>query len=143
MERMSEQDRTRRLGRMLAVGQQRARTSERNFAIAVQRSADAAAQLSHIEGLILTAAPEPNGQGVPQLAAAAQLRALLMPAAAAASARLEQERAARIRAEAEMETARARARRLADIDTAARQALATAAHDREAEARPAPARRKI
>lgn len=134
---MNGRKRTERLGRMLAVGEQRRRASEREFALALARSADAAAQLSRIEGLILATRPEVMPQGAGALQAAAQLRSLLAPVAVTADARLQAARAARHAAEAQMAASRARARKLADMDAAARRALIDQALSREAEDRPA------
>jgi hypothetical protein len=138
---MSDRERARRAGRVLAVGQHKARASQRAFAQAVARSADAAAQLSHIEELMLSAGPG-LADTVHDLAAAAQLRALLMPAAEAAGRRLDAANKERHEAEQKLEADQARIRRLTEIDIEARRALSTNALAREAEARPAAAPRK-
>jgi len=125
------------------MGEHRARASAREFAVAVARSAEAADRLSQIEGLLLTAGPVAARQGVAGLAAAAQLRTLLMPAATVASERLTAAHADRRAAELRLETSRARVRRLSDLHDDARRAMTGHALAREAESRPAASRRKI
>lgn len=122
---MTAFQRDRRMVRMLALGEQGARACETRFARSVAQAADAAASLSHIEGLILTAAPLPDARSVSALAAAGHLRALLVPAAEAAAARLHAAVAARQAAEAALLAARERASRLATQATTARQGLAS------------------
>jgi len=130
--------RVRRLTRLQAVGESRAQSHENLFARAVAEEAGAAANLSHIEGLILSASPlaiAGNGAG---LAAAAQLRALLLPAAEMAETRLQSALARRTDAEARMAQSRARNRCLNDIVQQARVAASRHAEQAEADARPAP-----
>ena len=132
--------RDRRMLRLLTLGEQAARASEVRFARCVAQAADAAASLSHIEGLILTAAPLRDARGVTAIAAAAHLRALLLPAAEAAAARLQDAVADRRTAEAALVATRERARRLADQATGARRALANEVADKEGQDRPISAR---
>ncbi len=117
-----------------------ARRHERAFARAVCDAADAAARLSHIEGLILTSAPLDRAGGVAGLAAAAQLRVLLLPAAEMAEARLRSAVVARGEAETRLADARARARLLDDAVRRARLLAGRAVDQREADDRPFPAR---
>lgn len=140
---MSERQRIQRLNRLLMIGEHRARASARELAMAVAHSAEAADRLSRIEGLILTAGPAAAPQQVSGLAAAAQLRALLIPAATAASERLQAAHAERCAAEMRLETSRARVRRLSSLHDDARRELTDLALAREVESRPAASRRKI
>ncbi len=133
--------RVRRLARLQAMGDSASRTSERAFARAIAEAANAAAQLSHIEGLILTAAPLNIANSGAGLAAAAQLRALLLPAFEMAEARLHAAVARRTDAETRLAHSRARSRRLGEIVHEARTAAARQAEQAEAEARPTPAQR--
>jgi len=130
--------RIRRLARLQAMGDSAARTSERAFAQAIADAANAAARLSHIEGLILTAAPLAIAGNGAALAAAAQLRALLLPAAEMAESRLHSAVANRSDAEARLVQSRARSRRLAEIVQEARTASTRHARQAEVEARPTP-----
>lgn len=132
--------RVRRLARLQAMGDSAARSSERAFANAIAEAANAAAQLSHIEGLILTAAPLTIASSAAGLAAAAQLRALLLPAAEMAEARLLSAVVQKSDAEARLAHSRARSRRLAEIVHEARAAETRHAEQAEIEARPAAVR---
>jgi len=133
---MSAVDRDRRMARLLALGEQSARASEARFAHSISCAADAAATLSHIEGLILTAAPMADARNVAALMSAAHLRGLLVPAAAAAASRLSIALRARCEAEARLVVDRSRASRFADQARTARHALIAEATAREANDRP-------
>lgn len=136
MGHMSARQSDSRMVRMLALGEQAARASERRFAGAVAHAAEAAATLSHIEGLIMTAAPIPEARGVAALAAAAHLRALLVPAAEAAEARLTAAVAQRHAAETKLLEDRLRAQKLTERAAIARRALISDIANREQEDRP-------
>lgn len=136
---MSESlSRMRRLARLQALEDNAARTRERAFAKAIAEAANAAARLSHIEGLIRTAAPLAVADKGGGLAAAAQLRALLLPAAEMAEARLHSAVALRSDAETRLAHSRARGRRLAEIVGEARATATRHAEQAEVEARPTP-----
>lgn len=122
--------------RLLTLGEQAARASERRFAGAVAQAADAAATLSQIEGLILTAAPLNQARGVAGLAAGAHLRNLLAPAAEAAEARLKAAVAQRQAAEAKLHADRLRAEKLADRAQVARRSLDSDIASREHQDQP-------
>lgn len=131
-----------RLARLQAMADNAARSSERAFARAIAEAASTAARLSHIEGLILTTAPLAKGGNAADLCAAAQLRALLVPAAELAEARLLAAVAERAQAEARLAHSRARSRRLAEIVAEARAATTRLAEQAEIEMRPIPRSRK-
>jgi hypothetical protein len=133
---MSAAARLKRIARIAAIGELRVRGCERAFALALSRAADASAQLAHIEGLILTAGPQRPSTAASDLIAAAQLRAMLMPAADEALRRAQAARAARAEAESRLAQAQAQARRLQDIMAAARRNAVREAARRDAEARP-------
>jgi len=138
---MSAREADSRMTRLMALGEQAARASERRFAGAVARAAEAAANLSHIEGLIMTAAPVTEARGVAALAAAAHLRALLVPAAVAAEARLSAAVEQRRIAEARLRQDQLRAQKLAERAGSTRRVLISDITRREHEDRPASTRK--
>jgi hypothetical protein len=143
MERVMQDDlRARRLGRLKSLGDVEARRTLRAFAEAVAEAAGAAQRLSHIEGLLLSAGPPVAAEPVAGLAAAAQLRALLLPAVQMAEARLEVAVAERREAEARLAHSHARGARLNEAAARANVETRRVAEQRDMEARPAPARRR-
>lgn len=124
-QRAADPKRLQRLARLLALAQAEARRSEQALGAALARLESAQDRRRRIDGLIADVAPRPGQAGALPLAAGAQLRALLAPAADAAAAGQASATAERQRAEARLAAMRSRVDRLESMaqGTRARQAL--------------------